>query len=56
MIDPVASEAKNGREPGADFAQYLVRHGLKIEVERLAGGGRPIADVMKQHAVDIDAD
>jgi nucleotide-binding universal stress UspA family protein len=53
MIDPVAA---NGGEPGADIAQYLARHGLNIEVERLAGAGRPVAGVLKQHAVDIDAD
>ena len=55
MVDPISTEAVNGNEPGIDLAQYLVRHGLKIEVERLAGGGRPVAKVLQQHAIDIDA-
>lgn len=56
MVDPIASVAVNGGEPGADIAQYLARHGLNIEVEHLAGGGQPIAEVLKQHAIDMEAD
>lgn len=56
MVDPVASIAVNGGEPGADIAQYLARHGLNIEVEHLPSGGQPIAEVLKQHAIDMDAD
>lgn len=56
MVDPIASIAVNGGEPGADIAQYLARHGLNIEVEQLASGGRPVAEVLKQHAIDMNAD
>jgi nucleotide-binding universal stress UspA family protein len=56
MIDPDASESGSGAEPGADIATYLARHGLKIIVDRLPGSGRPTADVLKQHAVDMAAD
>jgi nucleotide-binding universal stress UspA family protein len=56
MVDPVAPPYANIGEPGADLAQYLVRHGLKIDVEQLASGGRQVSDVLKQHAVDMSAD
>lgn len=56
MVDPVATEVANGREPGADLAQYLARHGIKIEVERLTSGGQPIAKILQQHAIDMNAD
>ncbi len=56
MVDPVASSAINGGEPGADLAQYLARHGMKIEVERLASGGLPVSEVLQKHARDIGAD
>lgn len=56
LVDPVASDLRNGAEPGADIAAYLARHGLNITVDRLPSGGRPAAEVLKQHATDIDAD
>lgn len=56
VVDPVASDARNGAEPGADIATYLARHGLKVTVDRLASGGRPVPDVLKQHATDVAAD
>jgi nucleotide-binding universal stress UspA family protein len=56
MVDPDASESGSGAEPGADIAVYLARHGLKVTVDRLPGSGRAIADVLKQHAVDMGAD
>lgn len=56
MVDPVASAAVNGGEPGADLAQYLTRHGLKINVKQLASGGQSVAEVLKQHAIDMNAD
>jgi nucleotide-binding universal stress UspA family protein len=56
MVDPDASENGSGPEPGADIAVYLARHGLKVVVDRMPGSGRAIADVLKQHAVDMAAD
>jgi nucleotide-binding universal stress UspA family protein len=56
IVDPIASDAVDGAEPGADIAAYLARHGLAVTVDQLAGGGRPVADVLKQHATDIGAD
>ncbi|CAN7752459.1 MULTISPECIES: hypothetical protein [unclassified Ensifer] len=34
MVDPRASYGRNGEEPGADIAAYLVRHGVSVAVER----------------------
>jgi nucleotide-binding universal stress UspA family protein len=56
MVDPDASEGGSGEEPGADIAAYLARHGLKVTVDRLPRSGRLIADVLKQHAVNMAAD
>lgn len=56
MVDPVALSYPNVKEPGADLAQYLVRHGLNIDVEQLASAGLPVGDVLKQHAIDMSAD
>lgn len=56
MVDPVASPGRQGEEPGADIATYLARHGVNVAVDIIAGGRRPIDDVLRQHAVDIGAD
>lgn len=56
LVDPVEAEDGHGAEPGADAAAYLARHGCKVRVDRLPSGGRPIARVMQQHAVDVAAD
>jgi nucleotide-binding universal stress UspA family protein len=56
IVDPDTSTGENGEEPGADVAAYLARQGVKVTVDILAGGGRDTADVLRQHASDIDAD
>jgi nucleotide-binding universal stress UspA family protein len=56
LVDPQASSARNGEEPGADVAAYLARHGIAVTVDRLASGGRPVAEVLDQHALDVSAD
>jgi nucleotide-binding universal stress UspA family protein len=56
IVDPVASSARDGAEPGADIAAYLARHGLNVTVDQLPSGGRPVSDVLKQHAIDVAAD
>lgn len=55
MVDPVATEYGQGEEPGADIAAYLARHGVNVTVDVLSGGSRSIADVLIQHAADINA-
>jgi nucleotide-binding universal stress UspA family protein len=56
MIDPVARERVNGEEPGADIGKYLARHGVKVQVDRVASGGRRADEVLRQHALDVNAD
>ncbi len=56
MIDPDSSTAANGPEPGADIAAYLAHHGVKIVVDRLPSSNYAIANVIKQHAMDIASD
>jgi nucleotide-binding universal stress UspA family protein len=41
---------------GADIGQHLARHGLKVEVHRIAGGDIDVADALLSHAADSGAD
>jgi nucleotide-binding universal stress UspA family protein len=41
---------------GADMGQHLARHGLKVEVHRIAGGNIDVADALLSHAADSGAD
>jgi len=41
---------------GADIGQHLARHGLKIDVHRIAGGNIDVADALLSHAADSGAD
>ncbi|MBP2447974.1 universal stress protein [Rhizobium leguminosarum] len=56
MIDPVSRERVNGEEPGADIAGFLARHGVKVQVDRLASGGSSAGEIIRQHAIDVNAD
>lgn len=56
LVDPQASSARSGEEPGADVAAYLARHGIAVTVDRLASGSRPVDEVLNQHALDVSAD
>ncbi len=41
---------------GADLAQHLARHGLKVEVKRTVLGDIAVADVILSHAADAGTD
>jgi nucleotide-binding universal stress UspA family protein len=41
---------------GADIGQHLARHGLKVEVKRIAGGTIDVADALLSHAADSGID
>ena len=56
MVDPIEDERHHGDEPGADVAAYLSRHGVKVAVDRLPSSNHSIADVLRQHSVDIGAE
>lgn len=55
MVDPVATLRVSGDEPGADVAAHLARHGINVTVDQLPSLGRPVAEVLQQHSVDIAA-
>lgn len=52
MVDAKATDF----EPQAHIAAYLTLHGAKVTIDRVPRGGRPIAEVLKQHAMEISAD
>jgi nucleotide-binding universal stress UspA family protein len=53
----VANErGKQDEIEGADMGQHLARHGLKVEVHRIAGGNIDVADALLSHASDSGAD
>ncbi|MEP1208574.1 MAG: universal stress protein [Rhizobiaceae bacterium] len=54
LVDP--DEYALGPNPGDELATFLSRQGLKVTVDRLPGGRREVADVLLEHAVDINAD
>lgn len=56
MIDPQATEDGLNIEPGTDLAAYLAHHGARITIDRLPGGGQPVAETLRRHAVDMAAD
>jgi len=56
MVDPVARFGINGEEPGGDIATFLSRHGVKVQVDRVASGGARSDEVLLQHARDVNAD
>jgi len=41
---------------GADMGQHLARHGVNVDVHRIAGGDIDVADALLSHAADSSAD
>ncbi|MCE4369616.1 universal stress protein [Xanthomonas hortorum] len=56
LVDPDRVPGRHGEEPGADMAAYLARHGVEVEVVRIASGERPVASALLAHAQEIGAD
>lgn len=54
LIDP--DEFQQGPNPGDDIAAFLARRNLAVTVDRLPGAQREVADVLIEHANDINAD
>jgi nucleotide-binding universal stress UspA family protein len=53
----VANErGKRDEIEGADIGQHLARHGLKVEVTRIARGDVDVIDALLSHAADSGAD
>jgi nucleotide-binding universal stress UspA family protein len=58
-VEVVIVADESGKEDeiaGADMGQHLARHGLDVEVKRMAMGDIDVADVLLSHAADIAAD
>jgi len=47
---------KEDQIEGTDMGQHLARHGLKVDVHRIAGGNIDVADALLSHAADSGAD
>jgi nucleotide-binding universal stress UspA family protein len=52
----VAGPTKNTELPGIDIGHHLSRHGLNVEVKRIATEGINVPDAILSHAADISAD
>jgi nucleotide-binding universal stress UspA family protein len=52
----VAERGKSDEVPGADIAQHLARHGIKVEVRQIVAPDVKAADVLLSHATDSSAD
>lgn len=52
MVDPQANEWESGEEPGFDIGSFLIRHGIRADIQRLAGGGKDASEVLMRCAGD----
>ena len=55
VVDP-PSHGPERSDPGGAVAQYLSRHGVKVEIDVLSKTLPRISDVLMRHAGDMDAD
>lgn len=51
-----AEHGKSDEAPGADMAQHLARHGIKVEVKQIVAPDAKAADMLLSHAADSAAD
>lgn len=56
VVDAEPHSTGHGEEPGADIAQHLVRHGVKVDVRRLASGGEDVGRLILSGAAAFGAD
>jgi nucleotide-binding universal stress UspA family protein len=49
-------QVKSDEMPGADMAQHLARHGLKVAIVRIPRGDLEVEDALLNHAADTAAD
>jgi nucleotide-binding universal stress UspA family protein len=52
----IVEQAKSDEMPGADVAEHLARHGLKVAIQRISRGDIDIKDVLLNYAADSVAD
>lgn len=56
MVDPVVADNCHGKEPGADIATHLARHGLRVRVVSRTPAGVNAIRVIVRQAVETGAD
>jgi len=56
MVDPRVGETSHGELPGADMAEHLARHGLKVEVVSLPREGASAGVAILRRAREAGAD
>jgi nucleotide-binding universal stress UspA family protein len=52
----VAERGKSDEVPGADIAQHLARHGMRVEVKQIVAPDAKTADALLSHAADASMD
>ncbi len=55
VIDP-PKHGPTRSDPGGQLSQFLARHGVKVEIDVLSKTMPRVSDVMRRHAMDINAD
>ena len=55
-VNPESTPLGHGEVPGADIGAHLVRHGVKVEVERVAAGELSVGEALLSHIADRGAD
>ena len=56
IVDPQNLGGEIGEQPGADLAAHLARHGVRVEVKTIPGGGLSAGDAILAQAADDSAD
>lgn len=56
VVDPEVSANGHGQEPGADVAVWLVRHGVRVTVQRDVAADAQIGEVILSRAADHGVD
>lgn len=56
MVDPVMEDGAGRREPGADIAAYIARHGASVVLHQVPSGGRSVAETLRAQAMDLGAE
>jgi nucleotide-binding universal stress UspA family protein len=56
LVIITSERGKQDEIEGTDMGQHLARHGLKVDVNRIPGGGIDVADALLSHAADSGAD
>lgn len=56
LVDPHAWRASSDKEPGANIATFLGRHGVRVALDCISGNGRPVEETLRKHAVDVGAE